>query len=437
MLVCSASVNAQTTMTLQQCLDSALLHNRTLSNAKLDVKLSTEQRKETFTNFFPEVSGSVMAFHTFDKLVKGNGTYPQELAMFGSQFASMVGQPYSFKEMNRGYSATITAIQPIYAGGQITTGHRLTKVQEEVMTLRQRLTEKEVMQKVTECYWQLANVMYNLRTIDAAEKQIDAVHTQVENYVNAGVTTQNDLLKVSIRKQELASTRVKLENARHVLSMLLAQQIGLADRDISIDIDADISVSVPQYVDSNTAAANREELLMSSKNVEAHKLQVKMERGKCLPTFAIGVMGFTSNVGGLSDNIKNTIDTKMTNGMVFGTLSIPITEWWGGSHAIRRQKMKLQQAENDYLDAREQLRIDTEAAWSGVVEAYKQIGIAETTVKQTEENLRMVSGQYKVGSTPITELLDAETLNRQAHDSYSQAKATYQIKLCDYQRKVK
>ncbi len=430
------NATAQTVMNLQECLDSAVAYNRKIRNAELDVKAAGEQRKEAFTHYFPNVSANVVAFHTFDKLIKGDGTYPAELAAFGEAFAGLVGQPYSYNEMNKGYSATLSAVQPLYAGGQISTGNKLARVQEDVMMLQRRLTEKDVMQKVTECYWQLANVKYNLQTVEAAETLVDAVYNQVEMYVKSGVTTRNDLLKVAIRRQELKSNRVKLENAQRVMSMLLAQQIGLGNKPIDIVTDVDLSLAAPVAVDAGRAADGRVELAMAGKGVEAQKLQVRMERARLLPTLAVGVMGFTSDIGGMSDNVKNRIDTKMTNGMVFGTLSIPLSDWWGGSHAVKRQKIKLQQAENDYRDARENLRIDIEASWANVVEAYRQIDIARVTIEQTEDNLRIMGAQYKAGASTLTELLDAETLNRQAHDAMLQAKANYQIRWCDYLRKT-
>ncbi|MCR5313128.1 MAG: TolC family protein, partial [Bacteroidaceae bacterium] len=308
-------------------------------------------------------------------------------------------------------------------------------IQKDVTELQFQLTEKEVTLKVTECFWQLANVKYNLQTIEAAEKQLDAIYEQVSQYVKAGVSTRNDLLKISIRKQELQSNRLKLENAQHVLTLLLSQQIGLSNSNIDIDI-SESSVALPTIVDSQNATESREELKMANKNIEASKMQIKMERGKNLPTFAIGLMGFHSGMGGISDNVSQNINTTMTNGVVFGTLSIPISSWFGGTHAIKRQKIKLQQAENDYLDAKENLRIDIESSWANVIEAYKQIDIAQTTVEQTEENLRIYTDQYKAGVQNLTDLLDAETLNRQAHDNLSQAKANYQIKLCDYRNKT-
>ena len=84
------------------------------------------------------------------------------------------------------------------------------------------MQEKEVVQKVTENYWQIANLTYNLQTIDAAEVQLKAIYEQVNNFIETGVTTGNALLKVKLRQQELASNRLQLENAIHVLTLLLA-----------------------------------------------------------------------------------------------------------------------------------------------------------------------------------------------------------------------
>lgn len=31
-------------------------------------------------------------------------------------------------------------------------------------------------------------------------------------------------------------------------------------------------------------------------------------------------------------------------GMIFASVSVPISSWWGGSHAIKREKIKKQQS---------------------------------------------------------------------------------------------
>ncbi len=298
------------------------------------------------------------------------------------------------------------------------------------------------MQKVTECYWQLATVRYNLSTIEAAEKQMEAVMTQVENFLKAGVTTRNSQLKVSLRQQELSSARLKLENADHVLRLLLAQQIGIepAEADKNFDIVLE-DKPVEQPIEASDGALNlspdhREELQLLGKAVEAQELQVKMERGKYLPHLAVGLAGYHAGIGGFSETAKSYLPSSLNNGLVFGTLSIPISDWWGGSHAIKRQKIKLQQAQSDRENARQMLQIDIEHAWTNLQEAYKQTQIAQASCDEAAENLRMTTDQYRMSTCTLTDLLDAETLNRQAQNGLAQAKASYQIALADYRRKA-
>lgn len=426
---------SQTRLTLEECLQKAREHNHALQKAALDIQAAGEQKKEAFSNYLPSISANVLAFHAFDKIIKGDGIIPQEIGMLGEQFYPLIGSPFSYRELNRGYSATIAATEPIYAGGQITTGNKLAQLQKDVMILQKQLTEKDVMQRVTENYWQIATIKYNLQTINAAEKQLDAVLKQVELFVNTGVTTRNNLLKVKLHQQEVASNKLKLTNAERLLSMLLAQQIGLGNESIDIVLSENVN-TLPTPTDVSTAVASRLEMQLAQKGIDAQKLQVKMEVGKNLPTFAVGLLGYHSGFGGLSENAKAYTNTSMTNGLVFGTLSVPITSWIGGSHAIKRQKIKLQQSQIDFQEAKEMLAIDIESAWINLTESYKQIEIAEASVEEAKENLRMSTDQYKVGKETLTDLLDAETLNRQALDQLAQAKANYQIRLADYKRKV-
>ncbi|MCQ2251580.1 MAG: TolC family protein, partial [Bacteroidales bacterium] len=428
---------AQEILTLAQCQQKALESNRELRNSALEIQWAGEQKKEAFTNYFPKISANVMAFQMFDKLIKSDGTFPEEIGMLGENFYPMIGQPYSLHEFNKMASASLSLIQPIYNGGQIRNGNRLAQIQQDVAYLKNSLTERDVIQKVTENYWQIATIKYNLRTIDAADKQLDNVLAQVENYVNAGVTTRNSLLKVKLQKQDLASNRLKLENARRVLLMLLSKQIGLANQEIDIDDSAIEEIDQPVEADIQQALHNREEIKMAEIGLEAQKLQIKMERGKQLPSVAVGAMGFHSRMGGISDQSSQLMDTKTTNGMVFGTVNIPISDWWSGSKAVSRQKIKLQQAENQLADAQEGITIEIESLWNNVVESYSQIEIARANVEEAEESLRISTECYKNGTETLSDLLDAETLHRKAQDQLATALATYQIHWDNYKRKTK
>ena len=227
-----------------------------------------------------------------------------------------------------------------------------------------------------------------------------------------------------------------------MLRLLLAQQIGIepaeADKNFDIEIE-DKPVEQPiEAAESPLSLSpdHREELQLLGKAVEAQKLQVKMERGKLLPHLAVGLGGYHTGIGGFSERAKTYLPMSKNNGAIFGTLSIPISDWWGGSYAMKRQKIKLEQAKDDRENARQMLQIEIEHAWTNLQEAYKQTQIAQASCDEAAENLRMTTDQYRMSTCTLTDLLDAETLNRQAQNNLAQAKASYQIALADYRRKA-
>lgn len=438
MLGIGLSVNAQITYSLEQCLDSARNYNHSLQNAAIEIERSREQKSAIYTKYFPEISASVTAFQAFDKMIKGDGTYPQELAAFESVMpgiSQMIGQPWEINELNRGYMASVSIMQPIYVGGQIHIKNQLCELEQDIIALQLQLKEKEVVEKVTENYWQIAQLQYNLQTLDAADRQLSAVLEQVNQYVKAGVTTSNDQLKVQLRQQELLSNRLKVENGIRVLKLLLAQQCGIKGG-FDIQLTDVAEARLLDQADAPSMASTRVEYQLSEKAVEAEQLQVKMERAKCLPNVAVGVMGANVGLGGLSSNVSQYMKTNITNGLALATVSVPISEWWTSTHAIRRQKLKVRMAENDRQEALEMLTIDIETAWNNLQEAVQQVSVAKASVTQAAENLRQSTLKYQAGTESLTDLLDAETLHRQAQNNLSSAFATYQIALRKYQIKT-
>ena len=266
------------------------------------------------------------------------------------------------------------------------------------------------------------------------------MHRQVEQFLNAGMCNRNDLLRVTLRQQELQSQRLRLDNARHVLLLLLAQQIGLADQEIEIISSPSgetlAATSLPAREKQEVGSA-REEVLLASKAVEAAEQQVRLERGKLLPSVSVGILGYNTGLGGLSSTARDIVKTNQLNAMLMATVSVPISDWCGGSKAVRRRQIELRQHQATLQDVREQISVDIQSAWADLRNASQQVDVARASVEQAAENLRLSSLQYQAGTETIANLLDAETLNRQALNSLNQAQADYQKCLAIYRLKNK
>lgn len=439
-LLAANPVSAQTTYSLQQLKDSALSHNLSMRKARYDIDAAREQRKEAFTKYFPNVTGTGVWFNANKGMAKMD-VNPSEmippslggtLSMMLPQEALMeLASPVSISMMKNGTIAGITAVQPVFAGGQIVNGNKLAKVGEEVSSLQLELSENEVVTTVEQYYWQLVAMQEKVRTLNAVDSLLSSIHRDVDVAVRAGVALNNDLLQVQLRQNDVESQHVKLMNGISIVKMLLAQYCGLASSrtddgmaDFNVELP-DIGKSpldLPSLVGGDARLPMLPEYQLLQKQVEATDLQHRMTVGKNMPSVAVGA-GY---------NYHNLLENNHTFGMVFATVSIPISDWWGGSHAIKRSKIEHQKAADALSDNAELLKIRMQKSWNDVNESYQQLQIAQRSILQAEENLRLNRNYYKAGTSRMSDLLEAQLLYQQALDKRTDAYADYCNKLLAY-----
>ena len=135
---------------------------------------------------------------------------------------------------------------------------------------------------------------------------------------------------------------------------------------------------------------------------------------------------------GAGYNFHNLLDRDHSFAMLFATVSVPISDWWGGSHAIKRRKIEQQKAEEQLADNSKLLEIRMQKAQNDVEEAYQQLTIAQRSIEQAEENLRLNRNYYQAGTSKMSDLLEAQLLYQKACDKRTDAYANYQNRLLDY-----
>ena len=390
-LCVAAAPAAAQTLSLEECRAAAVEHNRTLRNSRLDLDAASQTRREAFTNYFPQISASGGLFQAQHGLVQADFAVPQ----MGTLPVSLV---------KRGIVGSVTAVQPLFTGLKIVTGNKLARLGEEVGRLQLQQTEAEVRERTDACFWQVVSLRDNLSTLDAVERQLAEIR----------------------RQQEIASNRLKVENGLKVSKMLLAQHIGVDWRgfDVANAAFGEPEAPAAYYVPVEEALDRRTEYLLAEKNVEARKYEKRMERGKRLPTVGIGA-GYL---------YYNVTDKSVDDGMVFAQVSVPVSEWWGGAHALKKARIREHQAENNRLQVREMLAVEIERTWSEVQESYAQILLMRRSVESSAENLRQNRNFYKAGTAPLTDLFDAETLYTQSRNDLTSACASYRTALAKYMR---
>ncbi len=209
--------------------------------------------------------------------------------------------------------------------------------------------------------------------------------------------------------------------------MLLTQYIGKGTSG-TVDVTADITPGVmPDF--PHEIYRNPEECLentighgLLTQNVKAKELEQKIAIGNNLPMVAAGA----------SYNYEHILEQGHTFANIYVTISVPLTDWWGGSHSIKKKKLETQIARTQLENDSQMLVIAMTNAWNDLRTSYTQMGIAQESITQSAENLRLNKNFYTAGIATITDLLNAQTLYMQSQDKFIDSYGQFQIKKLAY-----
>ncbi len=422
-----SSLHAQT-LTLDDCRRMAVENSTRMKNVMLDRDIAVETDRQAFTSFFPQISAAGMWFKSDEPLVQSEldlSLVKNLLPLLGmSTVASLVPSSYDIELLDEGTIGAITVMQPVFAGGQIVIGNKLSKLGRDVADMQVDLTRNEVVSTAENYFWQILALQEKLSSLESVENMLDETMQVVQSSATAGVILDTDVSKVELQSNNVKNSRIQLENAIKTMRLVLAQFIGAETPDFEIECDDfyDIPSPAELFMADDDALYARTESALLEKGVEAARLQKRMEIGKNLPTVAVGGAGFYMDM----------LDSESKNMMGMLTVSVPISSWWGGSHSIRASRLKEQQAVNEQEDNLAMLKVDINSKWNALTNAYDQTEIAEKSVKIAEKELSNSKLQYEAGVMVLRDYLEAQMQYRQECSNKIDAYINYRNACTDY-----
>lgn len=430
---CTIQLPAQV-LSLNSCKQYALKNNRRIKEAHLDIKASEEVKKNVYTNFFPKVNAQAFTMHSSDYLLDietpemnlpvydGNPANLQSPTQFANIPAMNI---QTLDYLNIGM---VTAMQPVYAGGKVRSGYKLATLGKEISKENLDISTKDVIVKTEEYYWSVVSLQTKKRTLESYEKLLNNLLNDVKISYDAGLIEKSDLLKVEMRLNEVEANKLELNNGIEMVKMTLCQHIGIYYSESVTLQDTAFSIERPEklYVSPEEALLSRTEYQLLNDAVSAEVLQKRLSTGDYLPQVAVGVQGQYLDIA----------DQQNTYGIAFATLSIPISDWWGGNHKIKEHNIKIDIAKNNLNEKTELLKLQITQSFNKLQESFKQISVAESRVIQATEHVRVVTDNYNAGIVSTSDLLEAQAMYQEAENNFTDVKSIYQIKQLHYNRAV-
>jgi len=410
-------LQAQRILTLKECCQMAEQNNIKAKDARSAIKTADEQKKYAKSQYLPDVNIQGVGFISNKSLIN-KGNFSESVRDLITIIEESAGD-WRFGFVKKVLTASVSAVEPIYAGGKITSYNKLADVQRDARSLQMEVTRDEIDEQVEKFYYSLLRLYSKRKTLAVADSELVRYHEDAKNALEMGVKTKSDLLTVELEQNKTRSLNNKLEKGVALLKRALAQYIGLDGQDIDIDTTMLPAVESPEMLLANHASAleNRFESALLDKNVEAQELYKRISKADLLPTVAVGGSASWSKVDA----------TNSTRLSAFALVKVPISAFWSDNRQVKVKEIALQQAKDMREDKRQMMLLQMQEAYDNLSNAYDEIQLAKKAIEKANENLRMNEDYYSVGTTNMTTLLDAQRLQQQALDQYNDALCEYHL----------
>ena len=422
LLACAPTIYGKETLklTADDCCRMALESSQKVSRQQLAVRQADLDRKVADISRLPNVQGMATGMYMLP-----------DMDMMGMNV-----------EMRGAYMAGLQITQPIYAGGKITAGRRLAKIGKEVAEEQLRMDRMDVMADALHSYWTYVAVLDKVKLTESYSAMMDTLLQQTSVAVEAGLATDNDLLRVTAKRSEIAYQRKKAENGADLCRLALCNAIG-------VDFDSEIiPVDVAQHSENEGSLATDvsalPEIALLRQKVNASKQQVKLTLGDFLPTVGLSLSynwygnikmkGYADVGGGMM--VPYTTTMKDNLGMAMLAVSVPIFHWGEGVKKVKKARLEVERSQLELDENSRLLELRAHQAASNLEDGKMLIKTAETAMSQAEENLRVMQNRYDEGMSTLTDLLEAQSQWQQAHSDVIEASTQYQIYRIEWLRAV-
>ncbi|MEE4197872.1 MAG: TolC family protein [Bacteroidales bacterium] len=454
-------------LSLNDCRDRALEHNRKIKMAHEHELTLGALRKYAKTQYFPNfsINGGYMRMNreisllsediflpvvpqasivngSFNQLVFFN--HPELLAETfvlnpdGSIAEDADGNPlfqnYAYlpaEEATIGlenvFMANIGMIQPIYTGGKIRELNKLAEYGENLFVAKKELTHAEVILSTDEKYWKVISLLEKVELTTRYKKMLKQLLEDLNNLYEEGIITKNEILKATVKYNEVDLKLLKASNGLKLARMALNQTIGFP-LDTVIQLSDSLEINFPLNEDesyTDMALANRPELNMVNSTLNMAESGEKIMRSRYLPD-----IGLTASYMVTNPNPYNGFEKEFGGDWNIGVfMNIPLFHFGDRKHTLQAMRHETKAAEQKYLETRELIALEVQQILFKYSESIKKVELTHSSLEQAEENLKLTRDSFDEGMVRSTELLEAQTMWQQAYAEYIEAKT--EVKVCE------
>lgn len=440
----------QKVLSLTECRRLAIQNNRLMKIAEKTVTQASYNRKAYETNNLPKFSLNGYYLYTqkdIDMNIKGGylpvyktnsttGKLEPDLYINPVSKQPVIGtdgnpifNSYAYfpgLDLSLGlhgvYTAGVSVEQPIYMGGKISTSIEMAQIGEKLAQSNVQLEKSQIIYKADEAYWRYVSLKEKKKLAEKYDSMLIVLERKVDDACRVKMASRTDLLKVKVKHNEAELELQKAQNGLELSRMALCQVIGV---NFNTPIAAsDTTVSIDQTIlKAKYQTSDRPEMRLLENSVSLKEKEVKLVQADFLPQVGVGASyNFTGGVK-LNGEGYNNNDV-----MLLASVKIPLFHWSEGKQKMQAARIEAEKTQLQLDHNRELMELELQQTLFDLDNAYTRVKLANSSLTEAIENLKVNDDSYRVGMTPLTDRLEAQVEWQKAYSDLIDAKVDAKLK---------
>lgn len=306
-----------------------------------------------------------------------------------------------------GNALSVSVNQPVYTGGAITSGIKLSEFKLTATRYATELQRDNIRFRITGFYLDIYKYA-NLRSvvennIAQARKVLDEMEARHEQ----GLALQNDITRYELLVSNLELQLVRINNTIDILNSNLVSIAGLPEATVIEPDPAILAKSLPDRNESAwqaEAAGNSPSIKLAQSKVSISQKAEALTKSDRLPK--IGLQAGWSIDGPILVEVP-PINRNLSYWYVGVGISYNLSSLFKTNKSLARSRAATLHASDELAAARENTELTVRADYIRYLEAYEELNTMQKSVELAERNYSTVFTRYSADMALITDMLDA------------------------------
>ena len=417
LLLAASQLPAQRLWTLEQCIDTALTHNRNIKQQQLSYKAKEIAYAQAKANLLPNLNASAGQNFNFGRSLGADNTYISSNSATSSFGISSDLTLFDGLKMKYNIEAKKADL--------LASGADWLKV------------EKDIILNVSTVFLQ---VLQNKELLQNAANQLDLTRknmTQRKELIRAGKLAEGEIYELQAQEAKEEFSLVQAENNLQLSKLDLSQVMDLEDfKDLDIVVPVNLMENELALLSAeevyNSAVQSRPELKAAQFRLQSSEKNIAIAKADYLPSLGFGAQIGTGyyNMSRLPVNeaFGDQISNNLSTALGF-RLSIPVFNRFEVKNRVKSAKLEVENSKIEIEKTKIDLRKSIQQAYFNAIAAKNRWESSQKSVRANEEAFRFASQKFESGRANQYEVNIAKNNLAQSLSEQTQAKYEYVFRM--------